>query len=92
MSVRVKVKWKRVFDGCWHGFVGDNPNPRAIVDQNYFGRKLWTVEVDGKKKTDGSADCFSFRLAKDLVKRTLTEEVVHGRAHTNQLVGGPDLG
>ena len=86
------LKWKRVFDGCWHGFQGDNPNPAVIVEQNDFGRKLWTVEVPGRGKiVDEGYDCFSFVLAKRVARSTLSTGGQHGRTRADQLVGGPDL-
>ncbi len=87
----MQVKWKRVFDGCWHGFVGDKPNPSVILEQNHFGRKLWTVEVPGRGRiVDGGSDCFSFRVAKRVASTNLTGGQ-HGRACADQSVGGSNL-
>ncbi len=64
-----KIKWERVFDGCWHCYDASDAgrNPLIILDQNDFGRRLWTVELVGYgKQTDGSFDCFHFKLAKRL--------------------------
>ena len=63
------MKWKRIYDGCWYalsGNVGDQ-RPLAILEQNHFGRRLWTVELPGQGRiTDKGFDCFGFKLAKQV--------------------------
>jgi len=66
------MKWKKVFNGCHHGYTQANPhNPTVIIEQNHFGRKLWTVEINSVKIVDGGYDCFSFVLAKQIAIKNM---------------------
>lgn len=69
-----KIKWRRVFHGCWHAFIGDDLNPSAEVEKNYYGRKLWAAYVGGRKLVDGNSDCFSFAIAKRVVEDELNKQ------------------
>jgi len=63
------LKWKRIYDGCWHGFVNNSVNPTIILEQSYSGRKLWNIEHVGHGSViDGGCDCFSFRNAKIIAR------------------------
>lgn len=68
------LKWKRICEGCWHGFHPGEVNPAAIVERNDFGRYLWKVEIVGSGSlVDKGYDCFSFKLAKKLASQRLCE-------------------
>jgi len=70
----MKLRWRKVFDGCWHGFAEGNPNAVAEVEQFPYGRKLWSAEICGYGRlTWGSYGLFTFREAKALCERRLPE-------------------
>lgn len=69
------MRWRRVFPGCWHGFEEGQNNPSVILDRNDFGRKLWTIEVVGHGRvTDGTYDCFTLAIAKQVADKALTKQ------------------
>ena len=71
------LKFKKVFEGCHHVYrAGYACNPLATIDRNDFGRRLWTVTVEGYGRlTDGCHDCFTLAEAKELVKRHLLRDI-----------------
>ncbi len=70
----MKLHWRKIFDGCWHGFIGDDLNPTMIVEQNSYGRRLWTIEHNGHGRVvKGMYDCFSLKLAKQYAQERLDE-------------------
>lgn len=72
----MKLRWRRIFEGCWHGFIGDSPNPTIILEKGHLGRKLWNIEHVGHGSvTDGIHDYFSFNLAKKIARERLEESM-----------------
>lgn len=69
MNDTKRISFKKVYDGCWHAYVDGGLNPVGTIDQNHFGRRLWTVTIEGQGRvTDGCYDCFPFRHAKKLLR------------------------
>jgi len=67
------MKWKKVFEGCYHGFDG-TPNPVVILERNDFGRKYWGIELVGHGRiTDKGSDCFILALAKQIAIKAYKE-------------------
>ena len=62
--------FRKIFDGCYHGFVASSINPAVVIEQNYFGRKLWSAECNGTQILDNSGNnCFTLSIAKHLSRK-----------------------
>lgn len=70
------MTFKRVFEGCYHGFAKGNPNPVAVLERHDFGRRLWAVDVAGYGRViTGMFDCFTLDLAMKLARKAYRGEL-----------------
>lgn len=65
------ISFRRIYDGCYHAFSQDN-ELLAVIEQNPYGRRLWGIELPGIGTiTYGNCDCFTFQLAKQIVRQRI---------------------
>lgn len=71
---KTMLKWKKVADGCYHGYKPGALNPIAVVEKPYWAhtlrKALWNVTIFGRGHiTHQGCDCFAFRYAKRLANK-----------------------
>lgn len=77
--IKAQLKFIRVDQGFYRVDMEKMHNGRkvypmyATIEQNRFGRKLWTVHIEGigRLLDDQGYDCFTLAIAKRLIKETI---------------------
>lgn len=43
----------------------------GLIEQSYYGRHLWSLDLGKGRVVDGSSDCFSLAISKQIAKKRL---------------------